>query len=63
MPADLKERISADVRTVAADPSIVERVASIGSVLRVGTPADFAASIDTQRAKIAAIARTMKPTH
>jgi len=62
MPADIKERIAADARTVAADPAVVERVASIGSVLRVGTPAEFAEAIEEQRAKIVAIARTIKPT-
>jgi len=62
MPASIKERIAADVRAVAADPSLVERVASIGSVIRVGTPVEFVAAIEEQRAKIAAIARTMKPT-
>ena len=62
MPADIKARIAADARAVAADPAVVERVASIGSVLRVGTPAEFAAAIEEQRAKIVAIARTIKPT-
>src|SRR5204863_7621052 len=32
MPASTKERIAADVRAVAADSALVERVASIGSV-------------------------------
>jgi tripartite-type tricarboxylate transporter receptor subunit TctC len=63
MPADLKERIAADVRTVAADQIIAARLASSGSALRVGTPAEFAAAIERQRTQIAAIARTMKPTH
>jgi len=62
MPASIKERIAADVRAVAADPALVERVASIGSVIRVGTTVELAAAIEEQRAKIAAIARTMKPT-
>ncbi len=63
MPADLKERIAADVRAVAADPAIAARLAAAsGSVLRVGTPAEFAAIIEKQRAQIAAIARTMRPT-
>ncbi len=62
MPADIKARIAADARAVAADPALVERVASIGSVLRVGTPAEFAEAIEEQRAKIVAIARTIKPT-
>jgi tripartite-type tricarboxylate transporter receptor subunit TctC len=62
MPADVKEGIAADARAVAADPVIVARVVSIGSALRVGTPGEFAAAIEEQRAKIVAIARTMKPT-
>jgi tripartite-type tricarboxylate transporter receptor subunit TctC len=62
MPSDLKERIAADVRAVANDPAIAGRVASSGSALRVGTPAEFAAAIEKQRTQIAAIAQTMKPT-
>jgi tripartite-type tricarboxylate transporter receptor subunit TctC len=62
MPTDLKERIAADVRTVAIDPVIATRVANMGSVLRIGTPTEFAAAIEEQRAKIAAIAKGMKPT-
>jgi tripartite-type tricarboxylate transporter receptor subunit TctC len=60
MPAGLKERIAADVRAVATDPTVVAGVNRIGAVLDVGTPAEFAAAIDEQRNKIAAIARTMK---
>jgi tripartite-type tricarboxylate transporter receptor subunit TctC len=63
MRADLKGRIAADVRAVAADPVIAARLATSGSALRVGTPAEFAAAIEQQRTQIAAIARTMKPTH
>jgi tripartite-type tricarboxylate transporter receptor subunit TctC len=63
MRADLKERIAADVRAVAADPVIAARLATSGSGLRVGTPAEFAAAIEQQRTQIAAIARTMKPAH
>jgi tripartite-type tricarboxylate transporter receptor subunit TctC len=62
MPAELKERVAADVRSIASDPSIAERVANIGSMLRTGTPDEFAAAIEEQRAKIAEIARTMKST-
>ncbi|MFL5105932.1 MAG: Bug family tripartite tricarboxylate transporter substrate binding protein [Xanthobacteraceae bacterium] len=62
MASDLQARIANDVRAVAADPAIAPRVASMGSALRVGPPAEFAAAIEEQRAKIAAIARSMKPT-
>jgi tripartite-type tricarboxylate transporter receptor subunit TctC len=61
MPTDVKEGIAADALAVAADPVIAALVASIGSALRVGTPGEFAAAIEEQRAKIVAIARTMKP--
>jgi tripartite-type tricarboxylate transporter receptor subunit TctC len=62
MPADLKERIAADVRAVSADPAIAARLANGGSALRVEGPTEFAAAIDNQRRQIATIARGMKPT-
>jgi tripartite-type tricarboxylate transporter receptor subunit TctC len=61
MPTELKERIAADVGAVAADPAVASGVARIGAVINTGTPAEFAAAIEEQRAKIATIARTMKP--
>ena len=62
MPTGLKERIAADVRAVATDPTTAARVANMGSALRVGTSTEFEAVIEEQRAKIAAIAKGMKPT-
>jgi tripartite-type tricarboxylate transporter receptor subunit TctC len=63
IPTELKERIAADVRTVGADPAISARISSMGSVVRVSTPGEFAAAIEEQRAKIAAIHRaTAKQT-
>ena len=56
MPSDLRERISADVQAIAADPAIKARLSSMGSVARGSTPAEFAAAIEEQRAKVAAIA-------
>ncbi len=61
MSSELKERIAADVRAVAANPSIAARVASMGAVLRTGAPSEFEAAIEEQRVKIAQIARAMKP--
>jgi tripartite-type tricarboxylate transporter receptor subunit TctC len=54
---ELKERIAADVRAVGSDPAISARVSSMGSAVRVGTPSEFAAAIEEQRSKIAAIHR------
>jgi tripartite-type tricarboxylate transporter receptor subunit TctC len=54
---DLKERIAADVRAVAADSAVVAQLRGIGIAVRAGTSAEFAAAIDDQRAKLAAIVR------
>ncbi len=60
--ADIRGRISADVGLVTADPSFRARLLSSGVAPRTGTPADYAAAIEEQRAKIAAIHQaTAKP--
>ena len=45
MPDELRERIAADVRAVAADPALAAKLAALGQAVRTGTPADFAAMI------------------
>jgi tripartite-type tricarboxylate transporter receptor subunit TctC len=57
MPAELRERIAADVREIAADPTVGQHLAKIGSILRASTPAEFAADIEESRARFAAIAK------
>jgi tripartite-type tricarboxylate transporter receptor subunit TctC len=59
MPPELRERISADVRAVAADPAITERLTVTAQVVNPGSPAEFAAAIDAQRAKMAKIAQRL----
>jgi tripartite-type tricarboxylate transporter receptor subunit TctC len=59
IPDELKDRIAADVRAVAADPTIAERLKPTGTVVRAGTPADFAAAIEEQRAKMVAVAEAL----
>jgi tripartite-type tricarboxylate transporter receptor subunit TctC len=59
MAEDLRERIAGDIRAVAADPSIVARLLTTGQIVSPGRPAEFAASIDAQRATVAAIAKEM----
>jgi tripartite-type tricarboxylate transporter receptor subunit TctC len=56
MPDELRQRIAADVRTVAAQAEVVAKFKEIGVVSRSGTPAQFAAEIEEQRAKVAKIA-------
>lgn len=57
MPKERRDRIAADVRTVAADPILAARLVAIGQIAHAGTPAEFAAAIEAQRAKIASIAK------
>jgi tripartite-type tricarboxylate transporter receptor subunit TctC len=59
MPAEIREGIALEVRAIAADPAVQERLAKIGSAARGSTPAEFAAAIEEQRAKVAVIARSI----
>jgi tripartite-type tricarboxylate transporter receptor subunit TctC len=54
MPAEVRERIAADVKAAAADPTISARLLSTGQVVNPGGPAEFGAAIDAQRAQVAA---------
>jgi tripartite-type tricarboxylate transporter receptor subunit TctC len=54
-PADIKNRIIADVGAVAVDSAFRARLASGGTAARSGTSAEFAAAIEDQRSKIATI--------
>jgi tripartite-type tricarboxylate transporter receptor subunit TctC len=54
---DLKERIATDIRSAGADPVIAARLEGLGTIVRTGTPAEFATAIEEQRVKIAALAR------
>jgi tripartite-type tricarboxylate transporter receptor subunit TctC len=58
MPGELRERIAADVRAVAPELP-ADRLAALGQVVRVGTTADFAAMLDDQRSRVAAIAKAL----
>ena len=59
MPDALRERIAADVRSVAADPVIAARFADTSQMLVVRGPAEFAASIKEQRDQLAALAKSL----
>jgi tripartite-type tricarboxylate transporter receptor subunit TctC len=59
MAEDLRERIAADVKAVAADPVIAARLITTGQVVSPGGPAEFAAAIDAQRATVSAIAKDL----
>src|SRR5215813_1796177 len=55
MPKEIRQRIVTDVSAIVADPAFRLRVESVGTVPRPGTPDEFAAAIEDQRATIAAI--------
>jgi len=59
LAADIRDRIAADVQAAAADPTIAARLLSTGQVVSPGGPAEFAASIEAQRAVVRTIAREM----
>jgi tripartite-type tricarboxylate transporter receptor subunit TctC len=59
MPVDLRERIAADVRTALSDPAIATRLTATGQVVSPGSAAEFAASIEKQRATVAEVAKVL----
>jgi tripartite-type tricarboxylate transporter receptor subunit TctC len=61
IPTELKERISADIRAVGADPDIGAKLIAGGSTVTTGTPAEFAAAIEEQRAKVVKFAALIGP--
>jgi tripartite-type tricarboxylate transporter receptor subunit TctC len=65
MPSELREQIAADVRAVAADAVIAQRLAAVGQVARGSTPAEFALVLAQQRDRMAAFVRAIgaNPSH
>jgi tripartite-type tricarboxylate transporter receptor subunit TctC len=59
MSAELKEKIAADFRAVAADGAIGERLKSTAQVINIGGPKEFADSIDEQRNNVAAVVKAI----
>jgi hypothetical protein len=59
MPNVLREQIASDVRAALTDPVIVSRLEATGQVVVPGSAADFAASIEKQRAGVAAVAKVL----
>jgi tripartite-type tricarboxylate transporter receptor subunit TctC len=57
--ANVRERVATDVQAVAADPMIVSRLTATGQIVSPGTAAEFAASIDVQQQKAAAVGKEL----
>jgi tripartite-type tricarboxylate transporter receptor subunit TctC len=64
MPSELRNRIAADVRVVAENPTVRDRLPPMGIVAKSGSADEFAAAIEAQGRKVAAIATAIgtKPT-
>jgi tripartite-type tricarboxylate transporter receptor subunit TctC len=59
MAADVRNRIAGDLRAVLGEPAVAERLTATGQLVSPGTSAEFAASMEEQRTKLAAIAREL----
>src|SRR5262249_36638182 len=59
MAAAVRDRISADIKAVVSEPAVAESLTARGQVVRPRTSAEFAAAIEEQRAKLAAIAQRL----
>jgi tripartite-type tricarboxylate transporter receptor subunit TctC len=54
-----RERIAADVKAVAADPLVADRLTATAQLINPGTGAEFAASIDEQATQLRATAKVL----
>jgi tripartite-type tricarboxylate transporter receptor subunit TctC len=63
MSTKLRDRISADITEVLKDPEIRARIEASGQLVLGGTPEEFAAAIEQQRARIAEIAALIDLKH
>lgn len=62
MPDALRDRIAADIKEAMTEPAIASRFAATGQLVSPGTAAEFAASIEEQRAKLVAIVKRLGVT-
>jgi tripartite-type tricarboxylate transporter receptor subunit TctC len=59
-PSSVREQIANGVRAIVdADPQIAQRLAAAGQVVNPGSPAQFAAVIDEQKARAAAVGKLL----
>ena len=59
MPDALRDRIASDVRAIASDPGIRDRLAAVGQAARPATAAEFVALLDQYRQRLADLAKTI----
>jgi tripartite-type tricarboxylate transporter receptor subunit TctC len=58
-PGDLKEKIAADFKAVAADGAIGDRLKATAQVINIGGPKEFADSIEEQRRNVTAVVKAI----
>jgi tripartite-type tricarboxylate transporter receptor subunit TctC len=65
MSPETRERISQDLRAICNDHAVVSRLAPTGQIVTFVPSPDFAAGIEEERARVAAIAKVLgiKPGH
>ena len=54
-----RESLAADIRAVSTDAAVAERIASIGTIMDIQGPTEFAASVQAQRDRLAGIAKVL----
>src|SRR5262245_5152371 len=59
MPAALREHIAADMRAVVQEPDFGEKLSVTGQIANAGGPAEFAASMQEQRERLAIAAKEL----
>ncbi len=59
MPLAIREKIAADIRAVISDADISARLAATGQVVNPGSPKEFDAALDDQRAKVGEIGKIL----
>ena len=59
LPDAARERIAADIKAIAAEPAVAERLTATGQINSPGNAAEFAASIDEQAKQLAASAKLL----
>jgi tripartite-type tricarboxylate transporter receptor subunit TctC len=59
LPKELIEQIGADIVAVTKDPAVSSRLSATAQMVNPGGPAEFAAAVAEQRARISTIAQTL----
>lgn len=59
MPVERRFRIATDIRAIAEDPAIRERLAPVAQAPRSSTPVEFTALLQQYREQISALAKAM----